>query len=170
MLGMSIAHFGIGVFVLGVAVTSAFSIEQDAGMTPGDTRSIAGYDFRFLGTRDVEGPNYTAVEGEVLVSKEGDEIALLQPQKRVYRVQQSPMTEAAIHPRLSRDLFVAMGEPLGANDAWSLRIQYKPLIRLIWLGCLIMAFGGLVSMSDRRYWARQTAESPASAAAAEAST
>jgi cytochrome c-type biogenesis protein CcmF len=168
MLGMSIAHFGIAVFVLGVAVTSAFSIEQDAGMTPGDSQSIAGYDFRFLGTRDVEGPNFSAVEGEVLVSKEGEEIALLQPQKRVYRVQQSPMTEAAIHARLSRDLFVAMGEPLGA-DAWSLRIQYKPFIRLIWLGCLIMAFGGLVSMSDRRYRARQTSEAPASAAA-EAST
>ncbi|MGD8696335.1 MAG: cytochrome c-type biogenesis CcmF C-terminal domain-containing protein, partial [Gammaproteobacteria bacterium] len=149
-------------------VTSAFSIEQDAGMTPGDTRSIAGYDFRFLGSRDVEGPNFSAVEGEVLVSKEGEEITLLQPQKRVYRVQQSPMTEAAIHARLSRDLFVAMGEPLG-GEAWSLRIQYKPFIRLIWLGCLIMSFGGLVSLSDRRYRARQKAESPASAAA-EAST
>ncbi len=157
MLGMAVAHFGIGVFVLGVAVTSAFSIEQDASLRPGDSHSIGGYEFRFLGTKDVEGPNYTAVEGEIVVMEGDKQIAVLSPQKRVYRVQRNPMTESGIQPRLSRDLYVALGEPLG-DDAWSVRIQYKPLIRLIWLGALIMAFGGALSASDRRYRVRREAE------------
>jgi len=164
MMGMSLAHFGIGVFVLGVAVTSAFSIEQDASLRPGDSHSIANYEFRFLGTRNVEGPNYSAVEGEVAVIDGDEQIALLKPQKRVYRVQRNPMTESGIQPRLARDLYVALGESLG-DDAWSLRMQYKPLVRLIWLGALIMAFGGLVSMSDRRYRVRQESEAPSGSAA-----
>jgi len=157
MLGMAVAHFGIGVFVLGVAVTSAFSIEQDASLRPGDSHSIGGYEFRFLGTKDVEGPNYSAIEGEIVVMEGDKQIAVLSPQKRVYRVQRNPMTESGIQPRLSRDLYVALGEPLG-DDAWSVRIQYKPLIRLIWLGALIMAFGGALSASDRRYRVRREAE------------
>jgi cytochrome c-type biogenesis protein CcmF len=160
MMGMSIAHFGVGVFVLGVAVVSAFSIEQDIAMGAGDTHEIAGYTFELRGTRNVEGPNYTAVEGEVVVTRDGAVVEILTPQKRVYRVQQNPMTEAAIHARLSRDLFVAMGDPLG-NDRWSIRMQYKPLIRLIWLGCLIMSIGGIVAATDRRYRARSRATEPA---------
>ncbi|MEJ2515036.1 MAG: heme lyase CcmF/NrfE family subunit [Gammaproteobacteria bacterium] len=165
MMGMSVAHFGVGVFVLGITGVSSFSIEKDIGMNPGDSVTIAGYDFHFTDTRNVQGPNYSAVEADVRVSRDGKEITLLQPQKRTYRVQQSPMTEAAIHPRLSRDLFVALGEPLG-QGAWSMRIQYKPMIRLIWLGALIMAFGGGIAASDRRYRVRREATVPADAAAA----
>jgi cytochrome c-type biogenesis protein CcmF len=150
MLGMSLAHFGVGMFVLGVAVTSAYSIETDIGMQPGESVNIAGYQFEFAGTRHVDGPNYQAEEGTINVTRGGDEVTTLYPQKRVYRVQQNPMTEAGIDGRLRRDLFVALGEPLG-NNAWSMRIQYKPMIRLIWLGCLIMSLGGLIALSDPRY-------------------
>jgi cytochrome c-type biogenesis protein CcmF len=162
LLGMNIAHFGIGVFVLGVTITSAFGIEKDVGMKQGDVLELSGYSFELTTLDDVSGPNYTAVQAEVIVRKGNKEIATLSPQKRVYRVQRNPMTEAAIHARLSRDLFVALGEPLG-NDTWSLRIQYKPMIRLIWLGALLMAAGGLVSVSDQRYRARRRSEAPAGA-------
>ena len=168
VLGQSVAHLGLGFFVLGVTIVSAFGVESDRALSPGESVEVAGYEFAMKELRNVQGPNFSAIEAEVEIRKNGEYVATVRPQKRQYLVQQSPMTEAAIHARLSRDLFVAMGEPLG-GEAWSLRIQYKPFIRLIWLGCLIMSFGGLVSLSDRRYRARQKAESPASAAA-EAST
>ncbi len=148
--GMAIAHLGLGLFVLGATVTSSYSIEVDRRAVIGDRVSIAGLDFVFRGIRDVEGPNYQAVEGEFEVRRNDRLIAVLTPQKRVYRVQTSAMTEAAIDAAWYRDLFVALGEPLGA-DAWSIRVQYKPLIRFIWLGCLVMALGGLVASTDRRY-------------------
>jgi cytochrome c-type biogenesis protein CcmF len=127
---------------------------------------VEGYEFEFVGTRQVEGPNYSATQAEVVVTRDGSEVAVLHPQKRVYRVQQNPMTEAAIHARLSRDIFVALGEPLGGK-AWSMRIQYKPMIRLIWLGALVMALGGVLAASDRRYRVRRTEEAvePAQGAA-----
>jgi cytochrome c-type biogenesis protein CcmF len=168
LLGMNIAHFGIGVFVLGVAITSAFGVEKDVGMKTGDVLELSGYSFELKSLSDVNGPNYTAVQAEVVIREGSKVIAILNPQKRVYRVQTNPMTEAAIHARLSRDLFVALGEPLG-GDTWSLRIQYKPMIRLIWLGALIMAAGGLVSVSDLRYRARSRSEVPAGATEAAAS-
>jgi len=146
--------------VLGVTVTSAFSIEKDISLKPGESVEMQGYTFNLQSIRDAEGPNFTAKEATVTVTRDGDPVTTLLPQKRVYRVQQSPMTEAALHPRLSRDLYVAMGEPLG-DGAWSMRIQYKPLIRLIWLGCIIMALGGAVAASDQRYRSRRTAEVPA---------
>jgi cytochrome c-type biogenesis protein CcmF len=160
MMGMSLAHLGVGVFVLGVTVTSAFSIEKDISLKPGESVEMQGYNFTLESIRHVEGPNYSAEEAVVSVTRGGEPVTTLLPQKRVYRVQQNPMTEAALHPRLSRDLYVAMGEPLG-GDAWSMRIQYKPLIRLIWLGCIIMSLGGALAASDQRYRARRTAEVPA---------
>ena len=168
LLGMNIAHFGIGVFVLGVAITYAFGVEKDVGMKTGDVLELSGYSFELKSLSDVNGPNYTAVQAEVVIREGSRVIATLNPQKRVYRVQKNPMTEAAIHARLSRDLFVALGEPLG-GDTWSLRIQYKPMIRLIWLGALLMAAGGLVSVSDLRYRARRRSEVPAGATEAAAS-
>ena len=106
-------------------------------------------------------------EGQITVTKGGEPVTVLHPQKRIYRVQTNPMTEAGIDAGLGRDLFVALGEPLGEN-AWSMRLQYKPLVRLIWGGCLVMAFGGLLAVTDRRYRARVTksADAPASAAPA----
>jgi cytochrome c-type biogenesis protein CcmF len=148
--GMSIAHFGVGLFVLGVTVTSAFSVEADMSMAPGERVSVAGYDFTLRGLQNVQGPNFRALEGEVEVRRSGEVVTTLRPQKRTYLVQQNPMTEAGIVAGWNRDLFVALGDPLG-NDAWSVRIQYKPLIRFIWLGAFIMALGGMVAASDRRY-------------------
>ena len=148
--GMSIAHFGLGVFILGAVVTETYSIERDQALSVGESTSVGQFEFRFDDLRQVEGPNYTAVEGVISIFDDGEEIAVLYPQKRVYRVQQSPMTESGIDARLGRDLYVALGDPLGGN-AWSLRVQYKPLVRLIWLGCIIMSIGGLVAVGDRRY-------------------
>jgi len=155
-LGMNIAHFGVGLFTLGVTVVSAYSIEADRSMVPGETVAVSGYQFQLRGLRDVEGPNYRAIEGEVDVSRNGRFIDQMRPQKRTYRVQQSPMTEAGIQASWNRDLFIALGDSLG-NNAWSVRIQYKPLIRFIWLGCLIMAIGGMIAASDRRYRMRAPA-------------
>ncbi|HUG99235.1 MAG TPA: heme lyase CcmF/NrfE family subunit [Gammaproteobacteria bacterium] len=157
MLAMCIAHFGIGLFVIGVTMVETYGIARDIGMKPGDVAQVDDYSFTFVGTRNVEGPNYSAVRGEVIVEKDGERVTVLYPEKRTYRVQQNPMTEAAIHPRIRRDLFVAMGEPLG-QGAWSMRIQYKPFIRLIWLGALVMAFAAFFGISDRRYRVRSEAE------------
>ncbi|MDH5345847.1 MAG: cytochrome c biogenesis protein CcsA, partial [Gammaproteobacteria bacterium] len=150
VLGMSIAHFGVGLFVLGVTIVSAYNVEADRSLRPGEAVDVAGYSFELRGLRNVQGPNYQAVEGEVDVSRNGLFVTQLRPQKRTYLVQQSPMTEADIDAGWNRDIFVALGDPLGGN-AWSVRLQYKPMIRFIWLGALVMAFGGIVAASDRRY-------------------
>jgi cytochrome c-type biogenesis protein CcmF len=153
-LGMSIAHLGMGVFVIGATITSAFGVESDRAMRVGETLEVAGLQYELLELRQVEGPNYSAIEGILEIREDGDLIGVVRPQKRQYRVQKSWMTEAGIHPAWNKDLFVALGDQLG-DGAWSVRIQYKPLIRLIWIGALIMALGGLVSATDRRY--RRTA-------------
>ncbi len=149
--GMTLAHLGISVFVIGITFTSVYSIEQDVRMTPGDRLEMSGYVFEFHGVEITEGPNYTAKQGSVTVSYDGKTVAQLHPQKREYRVQTMPMTEAAIQAGLFRDLFVAIGEPLGNEGAWSLRVYYKSFIRWIWLGALFMAAGGLLAAFDARY-------------------
>ena len=155
--GMALAHTGVAIFVAGVTIVSTCSVEKDVRMVPGATQRLAGYDFRFDGVRATTGPNYRAQEGAIRVSRDDREVAVLHPQKRHYLVQSQPMTEAAIDAALLRDIYVALGEPLG-EGAWSVRIYYKPLVRWIWLGPLIMALGGLLSASDRRYRvARQAA-------------
>jgi cytochrome c-type biogenesis protein CcmF len=159
MLGMAIAHVGIGVFAIGITGVSAYTVEKDIGLAPGESAQVAGYEFRFAGTKPVEGPNYEAIEARVAITKKGAPVTELTTQKRTYRVQRQPMTHAGIDVSWNRDLFVALGDDLGASK-WSLRIQYKPLIRYIWLGALIMAFGGLTAVSDRRYRARRTATVP----------
>jgi len=149
--GMTLAHFGIAVFVIGITLTSVYSVEKDVRMMPGDTLDMSGYIFEFHGVKETEGVNYVAQQGFLTVSHNGKEVAKLDPQKRVYRVQTMPMTEAAIDAGLFRDLFVAIGEPLDDNGAWSLRVYYKAFIRWIWLGGLLMAAGGLCAACDRRY-------------------
>jgi cytochrome c-type biogenesis protein CcmF len=169
--GMVTAHFGVGVFMLGATFASAYNLELDMSARPGERVTAGEYELAFTGVRTVEGPNFTADEGEFeLYGEDGELLAVLNPQKRVYRVQQQPMTEAAIDGSMARDVFVALGEPLG-NDAWSIRVQVKPLIRLIWFGTLIMAFGGLLALSDRRYreTVRQRVAEPAARPAAEVS-
>jgi cytochrome c-type biogenesis protein CcmF len=148
---MTIAHMGIAVFVVGITLTSVYSIERDVRMAPGDTVDMFGYIFSFQGVTQAEGPNYTAQQGHLTVSHDGKTVAELSPQKRVYRVQTMPMTEAAIDAGIFRDLFVAIGEPLGEQGAWSLRVYYKAFIRWIWMGGVFMGVGGLLGASDRRY-------------------
>jgi cytochrome c-type biogenesis protein CcmF len=164
VLGMSIAHFGLALFIIGANTVESYKIERDISLRPGQTIELAGYELRMNSVRDVAGPNYQAVESEVVISRDGQQVAVLHPQKRIYRVQTSPMTEAGIDAHWNRDLFVAMGEPLG-EDAWSMRLQYKPLVRFIWGGAFVMALGGLIAVCDRRYRQRLPARevSPASA-------
>jgi cytochrome c-type biogenesis protein CcmF len=160
VLGMSIAHFGVGMFVLGVSIVSSFSVEADRSLRPGEQVNVAGYDFTLRSLQNVQGPNFQALEGEIEIRRNGEFVTELRPQKRTYLVQQSPMTEAGIDAGWNRDLFVALGDPLGA-DAWSVRLQYKPMIRFIWLGAFIMALGGIVAASDRRYQLRASARQAA---------
>jgi len=165
VLGQAVAHFGVGMFIIGVSVVSAFNIESDMAMRPGETLEVAGHTFELRELRDVEGPNYAAVEGLIEIRRDGDFIAEIRPQKRQYLVQKNWMTEAGIQVNWNKDLFIALGDQLG-NNTWSVRIQYKPMIRFIWLGALVMALGGLIAISDRRY--RSPARARSSAASAEA--
>lgn len=150
VLGMCLAHVGIGVFIIGVAVDTEFGVERNLRVVPGDTFEVHGYQFEFEGLRTVAGPNWDAVEGVFHVTRGARKVTTLRPQKRVYRVQADPMTQVAIHPRLRRDLYLVLGEPLGGG-AWSARVNYHPMVRWIWLGALLMAFGGVLAATDRRY-------------------
>jgi cytochrome c-type biogenesis protein CcmF len=150
VLGQAVAHLGVGFFILGVAIVSAFNIETDQSMRAGESIEVAGHSFELRELRQLQGPNYTAIEGVVEIRKNGDFVAEVRPQKRQYLVQKNWMTEAGINVHWNKDLFIALGDQLG-NDTWSVRIQYKPMIRFIWLGCLIMALGGLIAVTDRRY-------------------
>ncbi len=153
VLGMTLAHIGVGIFIIGVTGSSVYSIEKDVSFQPGHSKTFAGYRFYFDGVVQVSGPNYTAQRGKFVVYKDETVVAELHPEKRMYPIQSQPMTEAAIDAGLSRDLYVALGEPLG-NGNWSVRVYYKPLQQWIWIGPVIMALGGLLAAFDRRYRAR----------------
>jgi cytochrome c-type biogenesis protein CcmF len=155
VVGMTVAHIGVGVFAIGVTVTQTYRIEKDIALMPGQSVEMQGYQFAFVGARPVAGPNYDAIEAEIKVTRDGRDVTTLHPQKRTYRVQTMPMTESGIHVNWHRDLFVAMGDDLGAG-AWSMRVQYKPMVRYIWLGALIMALGGIIAITDRRYRRRKS--------------
>ncbi len=149
--GMMVAHLGVAVFIVGITLTPLYSIEKDVRLEPGTSYELAGYNFKLIKVQRVSGPNYMADEGEVIVTREGKLIAEMKPQKRYYMAQGNPMTEAAIDDGLFRDLFVALGEPLGKSGAWSVRLYHKPFLRWIWLGALLMALGGTIAVTDRRY-------------------
>ena len=149
--GMLLAHAGVGVFLIGVTFTSEFSVQKDIRMQASQSVEVGGYRFLFTGVARHRGPNYTADLGTIEVYRDGQPVAALKPEKRLYLAQRSPTTEAAIDAGFSRDLYVALGQPIGADGAWSVRIYYKPFIRWIWLGALIMALGGLLAASDQRY-------------------
>jgi cytochrome c-type biogenesis protein CcmF len=164
--GMLLAHFGVAVFVVGVTMVKGYESEKDVRMEPGDTVEVGGYTFRFDGVRDVRGPNYVAGRGQIAVSKNGSFVTNMYPEKRIYRVQNQPMTEAAIDPGLTRDLYVSLGDAV-SDSAWVVRVHHKPFVDWIWSGCLLMALGGALAASDRRYRlaARRAPEQYAAAAA-----
>ena len=159
--GMLLGHLGIAVFIIGITLTSLYTVEKDVRMAPGDTYTVEGYEFTFHGVRDFNVDNYVATRGGFSVRSESSDYQVdMFPEKRVYPVQTSPMTEAAIDAKLSRDLFIALGEPLDQEGTWAVRIYYKPFIRWIWLGAIIMAIGGLFAASDRRYRRLARSRSP----------
>ena len=155
-LGMVIAHFGVGLATLGITGVESFKVEKDFALGIGDAATIAGYDFKFAALRDVRGPNYVGVEADVVVSRGGEPVTVLKPQKRRYNSGGNPLSEAGIQVGATRDLFAALGDELG-QGRWSVRLQYKPFIRYIWLGAILVALGGLVAALDRRYRRRVTA-------------
>ncbi len=165
--GMSLAHLGVAVFAIGVSLTAIYSTEKDVRLAPGDVYEMAGYQFHFDGVKEGTGPNYRLSRGHITVTRGEQLVAELYPEKRVYFSQPMPMTEAAIDAGLFRDLFVALGEPIGSDGAWAVRIYHKPFVRWIWLGGLFMGLGGLLAASDRRYrlQARRAARLEGAAAA-----
>ncbi|MHA3884963.1 heme lyase CcmF/NrfE family subunit [Stutzerimonas degradans] len=148
--GMHLAHIGLVMCALGVVLTSQQSAERDLRLAPGESLELGGYQFVFEGAQHHEGPNYTSDRATIRVLDGDRQIAVLHPEKRLYTVQQMPMTEAGIDAGFTRDLYVALGEPLG-DGAWAVRVHIKPFVRWIWLGGLMMAFGGMLAASDRRY-------------------
>jgi cytochrome c-type biogenesis protein CcmF len=166
---MSVAHFGVAMFIVGATTVQSYQEEADLSLKPGQSVEHAGFGFTLNKLEEISGPNYEAVQGEVVITRDGKQIAVRYPQKRVYRVQKSALTEAGIDASWNRDVFVAMGEPLG-DGAWSFRLQYKPMVRFIWLGAAIMALGGLIAACDRRYRKRVTVNEGVPAAAADAKT
>jgi cytochrome c-type biogenesis protein CcmF len=150
VLGMSIAHIGLGLLTLGIAVVQTASIERDSALVVGQSAQLGPYSFRFDGVEPAEGANFNATQAKVTVQRDGVDVAVLQPQKRTYWVQRNAMTEAAIKTQWNQDLFVAMGEDVG-KGAWSLRMQVRPLIQFVWFGAIIMMLGGIIAGLDRRY-------------------
>ena len=148
--GMQLAHAGIAVCAIGIVLVSHFSAERDLRMEPGDSAELAGYRFVFEGAEHHEGPNYTSDRATVRVLQGSEEIAVLHPEKRLYTVQRMPMTEAGIDAGFTRDLYVALGEPL-EQGAWAVRLNVKAYVRWIWLGGMMMGLGGLLAACDRRY-------------------
>ena len=148
--GMLLAHFGVAVFVTGVTLVKGYDSEKDVRMEAGDTVELGGYTFRMDGVKDVQGPNYVAARAQIQVSRQGRAVTTLYPEKRIYTVQNMPMTEAAIDTGFTRDLYVSLGDAVSAT-AWLVKVQHKPFIDWIWGGCLLMALGGALAASDRRY-------------------
>ena len=149
--GMSIAHFGIAVFVVGVTMVSLFEQEKDLKMIPGDSYELGGFTFEFVGVGQIPIDNYISSMGTVEASRAGQHIVTLRPEKRFYPIQSEPLTEAGIRPGLFEDLYVSLGEPLGDDGAWSLRIHVKPFVRWIWGGAILMSIGALLALTDQRF-------------------
>jgi cytochrome c-type biogenesis protein CcmF len=153
MVGMMVAHLGIAVFIFGVTLVKSGEVERDVKMDVGDTTEVLGYTFTFRGVQSLPGPNYRAAQGTLEVTRDGKPVTTLRPEKRNFPVTGSTMTEAAIDAGFTRDLYVSLGEPL-AGKAWIVRVYVKPFIDWIWGGCLMMAFGGFLAATDRRYRAK----------------
>ena len=148
--GMQLAHVGVAVSIVGITVVTGYEAEKDLRMDVGDVVNVAGYDFGFMGVKEVGGPNYLAAQADIEVSSGGQKLRNLHPEKRVYYASGNAMTETAIDSRVFRDLYVSLGEPLDGR-AWRVRVQYKPFVGWIWGGAILMAIGGGLAVSDRRY-------------------
>jgi cytochrome c-type biogenesis protein CcmF len=149
--GMHLAHVGVAVFIVGVTMVTGYQLEQDVTMRNGDVVRAAGYEFKFNSVdENVTGPNYVAARAEIIVSRNGVEKERMYPEKRNYTASGNVMTETAIDSGLFRDLYVSLGEQVGSG-AWSVRVYYKPFVGWIWWGALLMALGGGLAVSDRRY-------------------
>ena len=148
--GMLLAHCGVAVFIIGVTLVKGYETERDVRMAIGDTVTVGGYTFRFEGVENIKGPNYRAARGNVTVLQGERTLRVMHPEKRIYNAQNTPMTEAAISTGLFGDLYVSLGEPV-SDGAWSVRVYRKPFVTWIWGGCIIMALGGFLALSDRRY-------------------
>jgi len=150
--GMQLAHLGVAAFIIGVTMVKGYETERDVRMDIGDTVEAGAYVFRFDGVRELEGPNYYAYQGRVNITKNDKLVTQLYPEKRTYNASGMPMTEASIDTGVLRDLYVSLGEPIpDSNGAWAVRIYYKPFVVWIWVGCMMMALGGVLAISDRRY-------------------
>ncbi|WP_282145481.1 heme lyase CcmF/NrfE family subunit [Alteromonas stellipolaris] len=148
--GMVLGHIGFAISIIGITLVSNYELERDVRMEVGETVELGGYAFTFIDVKPFQGPNYIADVGVFDVNKADEFVVHLEPEKRMYTVQRMPMTEAAIHSTVSRDLFIAMGEPLD-DGAWAVRIYIKPFVVWLWAGAVIMAIGGIFSISDKRY-------------------
>ena len=149
-MGMQVAHLGIAVFVIGVTMVGAYQEEKDVRMSAGEPVQVGGYQIQLQDVKQVPGPNYIAMRGTFLLSKNGGSQTSLYPEKRSYFSSTMPMTEAAIDAGLTRDIYVSLGEELG-DKSWAVRVYYKPFVDWIWGGCLLMALGGVLAISDKRY-------------------
>jgi cytochrome c-type biogenesis protein CcmF len=147
---MVIAHMGIAVTAIGIGLTSVYEQQKDVRMLIGDDISVSGYRYQLTAINTFEGPNFSGTRGDITVFNNEDVVAVLQPEKRFYYAARNVMTEAAIDPSLTRDLYVALGEELG-EGAWAVRVHVKPFVRCIWLGALMMALGGFLAVTDKRY-------------------
>ncbi len=148
--GMQVAHLGVAVFIVGVTLVTGYQTEQDVRMSPGDVVTAGRYSFRFEGVTNVTGPNYIAGRAEIVVSHDGVELEKMFPEKRNYTASGNVMTETAIDSGILRHLYISLGEPVGGG-AWSVRVYYKPFVGWIWFGAVLMALGGGLAVSDRRY-------------------
>ena len=153
--GMVLAHFGIAVLVLGACLNTIYSDQRDLRVEEGERLPLGRYEYHLVKVRAVQGPNYRAQQGEINVYQDGEQISQLFPEKRQYLSGGNIMTEAAIDSGFLGDIYVALGESLGATDtgkqAWAIRLHDKPFVGWIWFGSLFMGLGGLLAISDKRY-------------------
>jgi cytochrome c-type biogenesis protein CcmF len=149
--GMVVAHLGVAVFIVGVTMVRTYETQQDVKMQLGDHVTAAGWRFTLDSLAEAPGPNYVALRGRFTVQREGGGRSfVMQPEKRLYKVQQMPMTEAAIDSSFSGDLYLALGEAIDERT-WTVRVHVKPFVDWIWGGAFLMALGGLLAIGDRRY-------------------
>jgi cytochrome c-type biogenesis protein CcmF len=160
---MSVAHTGLGIAVIAISILEPFTVERDIALGNGQSARVGAYDFKLIGTRNVDGPNYSATRAEVLVSRNGRTVTTLFPESREYWVRKQTESKAGMKNVYGTDLKVALGDDLGAGR-WSMRAQVRPMITLLWLGPMLMALGGFCALSDRRYRLARAAEGAPAAA------